>query len=238
AATLLAANVVSSLSISKVTYALAYPERPSAVHKVANELFDTLPLFKPDSGDESDGLALRARQYHVQLHDEHWNYLLNVVQAFDPETTALLAVPDGAGSFRHLTYYAPEHRVYGVKSDLDETYGHLFTAHNGSSDYSVEGLEKASAQLDLPRNITHLVVPDRSIIDRFDENTDSMLVELLDGTEVLIVFVPNGSTLRFVEDREGEARIVVDCPTEAERKATTGGSPEFTHEKSSGIGTG
>lgn len=205
-------NVAGSLYVPKQVSLLTRPERTNGVIETVNDLLDSLPLFRIVSSKEADGVAQRARQYDVKRNDDYWDQLIHVLEEYDPSTTAVLAVPDGAGSFRHLTYYLAEYRVYGLGKDLDQDFGHLFTAQDGTSDYNVEGLEEASDHLDLPDGITRIVIPDMALINRFPEGTDGVLVKLVGGGQVFIVHVGNGTTLRFVEDEEDDTRVVLDGP--------------------------
>lgn len=224
---LLATNVMGSLYGLKMVYAVASPEQENVVHDAANDFFDSVPHFSMDIVEESEGLAERARQFDVKTNDEHWDRLTNLIDVFDPDTTAVLTLPNGAGSFRHLTYYLPEYRVYGLGEDLDETFGHMFTAHNGTSDYSVEGLEEASRFLDLPDEIRRLVIPDKDIMNRFAEDTDGVVLELVNGREVFVIPVPDGAALRFVEEGEEGPRIRLDYPPGARRNDGAGDSGDL-----------
>jgi hypothetical protein len=213
AGVLLVVNALGARYLPRQASRLARPDRAKSLVKVIDAVFDSLPLASVVSSEEADGVAQQARQYDVERNDQYWDELIHLLEEYDPSTTAVLAVPDGAGSFRHFTYYLPEYRVYALGRDLDENFGHLFTAHDGTSDYNVEGLDKTSEQLELPDGVTRLVVPDRGIVNRFPDDTDGVLVKLVGGAEVFMVPVPDGTTLRFVEEGEDDARIVFDpCP--------------------------
>ncbi len=214
-AALVVVNVAGSVYLPKQASRLAQPERATGVVQLVNDLFDSLPLFSVVSSEDAEGVAQRVRQYDVEGNDRYWDQLIHLLEEYDPSTTALLAVPDGAGSFRHLTYYLPEYRVYALGKDLDENFGHLFTAQDGTSDYDVGGLEKASAQLDLPDGITRLVVPDQGIINRFPDATKGTLIKLVGGAQVFVVPVEDGATLRFVQQGPDDARIIVAQPSES-----------------------
>ncbi|MFW6102957.1 MAG: hypothetical protein ACOC7M_01540, partial [Chloroflexota bacterium] len=197
------------LHLPETIYAVSRPDSTSAVQRAINDLFDSLPLYRLVSAEESDALAQRALQFNVERSDIHWEQLIRLVKTFDPDTTAILTVPDGSGSFRQLAHYLPEYRVYGMAKDLDDNFGHLCTAHEGISDYNPENIEEASRRLDLPEEITLLLVPDKGLANRFAPNTDAIELELLSGTKVLAIQAPEDPLLHVIEDSDGNARILV-----------------------------
>ncbi len=198
------------LHLPETIYAVSRPDSTSAAQRAINDLFDSLPLYRLVSAEESDALAQRALQFNVERSDEHWEQLIRLVKTFDPDTTAILTVPDGSGSFRHLTHYLPQYRIYGMAKDLDDNFGHLCTAHEGISDYNPEKLEEASRHLDLPEGVTLLLVPDKGLANRFVGNTDTIQLELQNGTKVLTIETPDDALLHVVENSNGNARILVD----------------------------
>ncbi len=210
AGVLLVVNLAGARYLPRQASLLARPDRARGLIRMADAVFDNLPLASVVSSEEADGVAQQARQYDVERNDQYWDQLIHILEEYDPSTTAVLAVPDGAGSFRHLTYYLPEYRVYALGKDLDENFGHLFTAEEGTSDYNVEGLDEASDQLELPEQITRLVVPDQGLTNRFAEGTEGVLVKLVGGGQVFIVNVEGAPALRFVDDGEGQTIVVVD----------------------------
>jgi hypothetical protein len=231
-----AANVMGFLHGPKAVYAMASSERANDIREVANELFGSLPLFKLVSTEDTEGPALFVRQYDIQTNDDYWDQFINLAETFDPDTTAVLTVVHGTGGFRHLTYYLPEYWVYGLGKDIDESFGHLFTAGEGTSDYGTEGLEEAREYLDIPDGITHLVVPDRGVIDRFAENTDGVLLTLKNETEVLVMPVHGKAVLKFVEKDDDDTRIIVEQPAESEENAPVRGSTDAVPEGLPGTG--
>lgn len=210
AGVLLVVNLAGAGYLPRQVSLLARPDRARGLLSMADAVFDNLPLASIVSSEEADGVAQQARQYDVEQNDKYWDQLIHILEEYDPSTTAVLAVPDGAGSFRHLTYYLPDYRVYALGKDLDENFGHLFTAEEGTSDYNVQGLDEASDHLELPESITRLVVPDRGLTNRFAEGTDEVLVKLVGGGQVFIVNVEGAAMLRFVDDGEGQTIVVVD----------------------------
>ena len=142
------------------------------------------------------------RQYDIEANDRHWREMTRFLNRFDPETTAILTTPDPGGSFRHLTYYLPEHAVYGIGRTLHGGFGHLFTAGGQTSDYHVAGLEAADNELPLPPAVERLVIPDAELREALREHAADTPVEevrLPHGHPVLVAEVAPGSTLSFEE---------------------------------------
>lgn len=217
-----AANVGGFLLVPLAVYPLVHPTEKNVIQSLSDALSDSKPLFRITANEEGEGLAQRVRQYHLKLNDMHWNQLIDLVRHYDPNTTAILAVPDGAGSFRHLTYYLPEYRIYGLGKDLEASFGHMFTAYEGTSDYSVEGLQTASKALVLPHGVSRLVIPDKSIATMFEAPATRSAVELASGTRVIVAAVPAGAHLRFVDTKDGDSRIILAEPPKAPVEPATG----------------
>lgn len=203
-------NVTGSLYAPKMPYALANPEKATAAQEMAIDFFVSLPLL--DVPEKNEKLVQWTRQFNIEKNDQHWNQLITFVDQFHPTTTAVLATPHGWGSFRHVTYYLPEYSVYGLGKDFDKDFGHLFTAQNRTSDYSVHGLENAENILDLPDNVTHLVIPDKEIYSRLAVNENVSFLNLKNTTKVCLVTVPRNSRLSFVQNEEEKTRVAVDSP--------------------------
>jgi hypothetical protein len=165
-AILAVANAGTFLLAPRAVHALATADENSGSAGFTGGLFESLPLFRIDPEEGGHGVADRARQYDIDRNDRHWNELVELVKTLDPKETAVLTVPDGAGSFRHFTYYLPEYHVFAFGRALDNSYGYLFSAHGGTSDYTIEGLHKATRQLELPPEVEVLVIPDKDIAKR------------------------------------------------------------------------
>ena len=93
---------------------------------------------------------------------------------------------------------------------MDENVRPLFTAEEGTSDYNLEGLDKARDHLELPESITRLAVPDWGLMVPFSEGTDGAVVKLVGGGQVLILNVEAAPTLRFVDDGDGQIIVGLD----------------------------
>lgn len=184
-----------------------------------------LPLFRTlaqENGDLLDGV----RQFDVRSNDAYWRDLLGLIDELDPEATRILTTPERAGSFRALTYYASDHTVLGVGHDLSRDFGHLFTARDGTSDYSVSGLGQASSRVPLPEGVRFLVVPDHEVREALESGGVSADVSAAElgwedmevgaGHEVLVLEVPEGTELTaeggldpWADDGGGEAPALV-----------------------------
>ncbi|TVP45618.1 MAG: hypothetical protein EA350_08725 [Gemmatimonadales bacterium] len=141
------------------------------------------------------GVGSNVRQFDVRGSDAHWRALIGFVQRHDPGEVVVLAAPNSAGSFRHLTYYLPDYRVYALGWDLEGGFGHLFTAQGRGSDYSVQGLRRASRQLHLPPGVRWLVVPDAEVVIRLEGFTGGKLWDLEGGPPVLVLPVEPGGSM-------------------------------------------
>ncbi len=155
--------------------------RESALHHVATVL-------------ERGGVGTYPRQFDVRRNDRHWGSLVEFAESYDPERTVVLTAADPAGSFRHLTYYLPRHRVYGLGWDLRGQFGHLFTAMGGTSDYSPHGLLASEASLELPPDVDTVIIPDASIQSLLRPGTGTP-VALESGHLVVVVQVRPMATL-------------------------------------------
>ncbi|MFW5906145.1 MAG: hypothetical protein ACOCTJ_01080, partial [Desulfobia sp.] len=206
---LLMANTAGSLYLPQAAYGLVTLEQDST-SSIATEFVTSFSEKKSSSVEHRKKLAIFLRQFHVGRNDAHWSQLIDFVEDYHPDSTAVLALPEGSGSFRHLSYYLPDYRIYGVGEDKNDDFGHLFTAHNGTSDYSVEGLEKAESTLKLPENTTNLIIPDRAVYESLEQNARASLMQTEDGTEVCVVSIPPDSRLRFSQQSEATIRIVPD----------------------------
>ncbi|MFO7817028.1 MAG: hypothetical protein ACQES5_08195 [Thermodesulfobacteriota bacterium] len=197
-------NVLGYLYIPNATHALTRPENLNA------ELFDTLPNLEAFSETEREKIKNWARQFNVKRNDEYWSGLIRLIERFDPETTAVIAEPTGSGSFRHLTYYLPKYRIYGVGKDIKKDFGYLFKAHNGSSDYTVQGLEKVNRFLRLPQGLNRVIIPDKEIYSGLDKDqVEGGFKTLKDGTEVFALEIPEQALLLFSGDEDSGQRISV-----------------------------
>jgi hypothetical protein len=198
--------------VPQAVYAFAQSVEAKVAAEPGPDRADPFPLLRGTAAeDRIGGVADWARQYNVKGNDTHWNNLIEFVEIFDPEHTAILAVPEMAGSFRHLTYYLPDYRIYGLGRDRDDSFGHLFTAYEGTSDYAVERLKEGSQQkLQLPANVRLLVIPDKDIYQRM-RGVPLHVLELESDAEVAVVLVPESTALGFEDGEEkGSAEIVVE----------------------------
>ncbi|MGH8915136.1 MAG: ArnT family glycosyltransferase [Acidimicrobiia bacterium] len=138
------------------------------------------------------------RQASLPRSDAHWEALVAWVGQFDEETTAVLAEPRDGGSFRHLSFYLPDHLVYGIGSDQHGRLGHLFTAIGHQIDYSVQRLEQASPRLHLPARIQTLVIPDPHLQELFEGDLELQRIVLRDGTIGAVADLREQSSILFL----------------------------------------
>lgn len=184
---------------------------PALEEDRSNGLLSFLPAYRL-SGIAGGYFTEGWRQYDIRANDRHWREITRFVGEFDAERTVVLTTPDPGGSFRHLTYYKPDHRVYGIGRTLHGDYGHLFTAADGTSDYRVLGLQSARDQLPLPAGVDRLVIPDAEVMGALRARAPDLPMEevrLDHGHVVLVATVPPQATLSFEEGTAANPQLAV-----------------------------
>lgn len=217
--------VATAIALLALVNVAAFLFVPRAVHAISQNvdagdgenarLVIMRPLHRLAAKLEGGGIGGNARQFNVGRSDTHWRSLIDFVRQYEPEKTAVLTAPSAPGSFRHLTYYIPKYRVYGFGWDLQGGYGHLFTAHARTSDYTVEGLRQSGKQLQLPDEVSWLVVPDWEVQIRLDGLPTSEF-ELESGLKVLVVPVEPGALLAVEQVDDRWAVLRVNTPVDEE----------------------
>ncbi|CAN5617991.1 hypothetical protein BH24CHL1_BH24CHL1_05690 [soil metagenome] len=159
-----------------------------------------------DTTSESN-IARHLRQYDLKTSDAHWEGLAHLIGRYDPRTTVVLTTVGGpriSGSFRHVSYLLPEYRVYGLGMDTDGSFGYMFTAQHGRSDYSVEGLASAAPWLPFGHNTLRVIIPDSEILSRLDPRIARQNVTLPSGANVVIAFIPSGTAFTFYDLQDSD----------------------------------
>jgi hypothetical protein len=152
-------------------------------------------------------------------NDAHWEALLAWVETFDEDRIAVLAEPRDGGSFRHLSFYLPDSLVYGLGTDRNGTFGHLFTSRGNGTDYSVERLRDASARLSLPESVDTVLIPDPSLQEKFSGVLDLSLETLDNGAVVATAPVPRDRPILFLGS-SGEAAIELSVESDEAGETT------------------
>lgn len=210
-ALLATANVVLFLVIPPVMW--GFVPRHGVTSQEAHRTNGS-PVRWAASALETGGVGSYPRQFDIRRSDRYWGELISFATSYDPQTTVILTAADPGGSFRHLTYYLPEYRVYGLGWDLQHEFGHLFTAHRGTSDYSPRRLLASDAALTLPRGVDTVIIADGSIQSLLtDEGGTSVLLD--SGFAVVVVPVAHRATV-----------VMRDAPTDD----TTGDPTETATE--------
>lgn len=163
--------------------------------------------------DSRSDVHARTRQYHLRANDAYWRELTRFIDRLDSDSTALLSLPANNGSFRHLAYYLPEFRAYGLGHDRQQRFGHLFTARDREINYRIESLEHARGALNLPEEVETLIVPDGGIQERLDPSLQRHIIRLRSGPPVVLVHVEPGSRLVFEPTARDRTRITVGSST-------------------------
>lgn len=181
-----------------------------AVFALASTLgFLTLPgaayaRYRPAPDAQESNAARHLRQYDIDTSDEHWRSMEELISRYDPETTVVLTTVGGpriSGSFRHVSYLLPEYRVYGLGMDTDGSFGYMFTAQYGQSDYTVEGLASATPWLPFNHNTLRVIIPDPEILSRIDPRISRQTITLPSGSRVVIAFMPAGAAIDLQQNR-------------------------------------
>lgn len=162
--------------------------------------------YHPQNAALESDAARHLRQYDLDTSDAHWQSMAQLISRYDPETTVILTTVGGpriSGSFRHVSYLLPEYRVYGLGMDMDGSFGYMFTAQYGQSDYSVEGLASATPWLPFGHNTLRVIIPDPEILSRIDPRIARQSVTLPSGSDVVIAFIPSGTAFNFTERGRG-----------------------------------
>lgn len=195
---LMMANIGGFIYLPEGVYAFSRTNDASFVKK----------LTVNTSGEPTNAAAVRARQYDLALNDAHWRDMLDLIHQFNPTSTAVLAIPDGAGSYRQLAYYLDSrYRVFGVGQDESGKFGLLYAAEHGQDDYTVEGLQHARSTLALPEQIRQVVIPDPGAYQQLSRAIPHYTVTLGDGSTVVVALVRPDTTLSFVATSDGGSQI-------------------------------
>jgi hypothetical protein len=192
---------VGLVAVGALANVLAFFFLPGLVYNVASaEGAMVMENFAVSASGSSEGITkARARQYDLKRNDAHWQELVSFVHRFDPETALVLAVPDGAGSYRQLSYYLPEYYVYGLGRDRHGNFGQLMMARGGRETYTLDGLQTATRILPIPSKVQRLIIPDPGIFQHLKmQHLPMHKVTLYSGAEVVVVQVPPVTTLYSV----------------------------------------
>lgn len=198
-------GVVTMLALPEAAYRLAASE-PAARLQQQLGIRTPADLTGADVGVAAQSpLANALRQYSVPRNDTYWQSLVEFIDSYPRERVAVITGiggPIASGSFRQLGYYLPSYRVYGVGWDRGGSFGYLFRSRNRVSNYSVRGLDQASAVLDLPQGVDVLIVPDADVAGLLDDSSlDAERWDLDGGASVAVVRVPTGSALELGNER-------------------------------------
>jgi hypothetical protein len=145
-------------------------------------------------------LATAVRQYSIPRSDAYWSEVIELVSSYPVGTSAVLTAiggPIASGSFRHLGYYLPSYRVYGIGWARDGSFGYLFHTRERRSNYSVHGMAESAGTLRLPSDVQLLIVPDADLAGLLDPSFEAEHRDLGGGASVTLVEVSGGSVLEL-----------------------------------------
>lgn len=198
--------VVVSLAVSAAgprwMVETAFGDRSSGARQVSMPIVGDWELPAPH----------QVRPISLAVHDDHWRAVLDRMDRTDPARTAVLARLDGSVRFRPLTYYLRDHVIYTLGAAGPDRFGNFFTAHDGTTDYSVDALSHPDPSIDLPASVTELMI--------FDLDPDRLVTDLParwetvgDGTDLVTLTVPVGATIHVDIGDDGEWLIDLERPT-------------------------
>lgn len=139
------------------------------------------------------------QQVSLPRNDAHWDALLTWVGEFDTDRVVVLAEPRDGGSFRHLSFYLPDVLTYGLGTDRNGTFGHLFTSDEQRTDYSVDRLDSANRTLEFPASVDTILIPDQRLQEKLEGVLDFDLERLDSGAVVATADVPERGSVIFVD---------------------------------------
>lgn len=155
-------------------------------------------------------VPLDTLQFDVPRNDAHWEEVTTDIRSYPDDVTAVLTTIGGprvAGSFRQLSFLIPDYPVYGLGNDLnDGSFGVMFEARNGESNYTIEGLQYAHRWLPLDPHVSYLLIPDQEIIDMLDPDLLGYTIPLSVGGGIRVVVIDPGSALVF-DNEENMIRV-------------------------------
>jgi hypothetical protein len=126
------------------------------------------------------------------------------------------------GSFRHLSYYAKDHNLYGFGWDRRGDLGFLFHAFDRRTTYSVDKLAHASHAALLPTEIDTLIVTDGMLLERWDETSMASMerLQLRNGTTVGIVHLTRPGAIEVENPRpDGPLTLADGFPSSADARS-------------------
>jgi MFS family permease len=177
-----------------------------------------------ESEDVGQGASVnRTRQYDVVRNDRHWRSVIGLIGRYDPETTAVVTETSSAGSFRHLSYYAPDHNLYGFGWDRTGDLGFLFHARDRNTTYGVDKLAHAHEAALLPTEVRTLVVTDAMLIDRWDDTPMARMerLQIKDGTWVgLVHLTAPGAVMVENPETEDDGTLAEGFPSSSDSDET------------------
>lgn len=164
----------------------------------------------------------RTRQYDVTRNDAHWRSLTGLINRFDPRTTAVVTETSSAGSFRHLSWYAKDHNLYGIGWDRSGDLGYLFHALERETTYSVARLANAGEAALLPHEIRTLLVPDGMLLERWHDTpmSDVDRIQLPDGTQVGLIRLSAPGAITVDNPERDRSSLTDGFPSAADRPET------------------
>jgi len=104
-----------------------------------------------------------ASVHSIILQDLRWQRILTLADRFQPDDTIVLTGFFTSGSFRHASYYLPEHVTYCVGADEEVgVYGWVFKTQHRAPSYNLSHIELHDT-IPLPSDVHYVLILDRAI---------------------------------------------------------------------------
>jgi 4-amino-4-deoxy-L-arabinose transferase-like glycosyltransferase len=145
-------------------------------------------------------LADQLRQFVPAENDAYWREMIDFVEGFEPENTAILTSPGGPNSssgFRPLSYYLPDYHVYAAGWGIRGGFGLLYSSFEHVDDYAISRNLGPGPVLRLQGDVKHLLITDWTLLDEFDFMLHLTHFKLSTGQSIWLADVPPGTTLVF-----------------------------------------
>lgn len=173
---LIVANVVGFAWFSRGVYALMTTNYRPLFRTAASVLEEDPPT----------------REFDLAANDAYWGRLVGLIHEYGPEQAEVLTYMGGSGTFRHLAYYLPDYRVYGIGYRMGQL-GVLFS--DGS--YEVPWYVNRQDVVSLGPEVDRLLITDLWIANRLPEGIPLTRVTYPEGPSIIVATVPRGATLVF-----------------------------------------
>jgi len=141
-----------------------------------------------------------ASVHSITLQDLRWQKILALTDRFHPDDTIVLTGFFTTGSFRHASYYLPDHLTYCVGADEEVgVYGWVFKTQHRAPSYNLSHVELHDA-IPLPSTVQYVLVLDRDIAAASDIYVEEILLTADSSAYVLDLGSSQASRMLVFQD--------------------------------------